>query len=320
MSDDDVAKRARLLYEAAERAGWKDAPAIVERIRGLQRGLPAEDQLSVILHWLGRCKLVHKLDQAQYPSASRRQFRVPDLLAVFEHGSQDIPVLIEVKASKTSRLKWSRSYLQALQAYSQLVGIPLLVAWKFATLWCLFEPQHFKQATTGFHANFLEVMPHSLMSQLAGDFSFALRPGVGLHLRIRKERPDGAKGWYGRVERAYITDGEGRKRGSAPGLLPLLACFPNYAEQKETRTRFLQSYVVPDGNPAEFAHRCLGYLIAVFGGRTKPMTWRGYIDGAVLPEVTANFHDTISALGPSYVKHIYRIKPQEPASFLRTAG
>lgn len=117
----DVESRAWLLFEAAERAGWRNATEIVQRIRGLQRGLPAEDELAVILHWLGRCRMIHKLDQAsQYPKSTKADFVVPDLLALFEHEGGMLPVLLEVKRTQRDRLKWRRTYLQGLKSYSDL--------------------------------------------------------------------------------------------------------------------------------------------------------------------------------------------------------
>ena len=313
----EVESRARLLFEAAERAGWRNPAAIVERVRGLQRGLPAEDELAVILHWLGRCRVIHKLDQAsQYPPSSKGGIVVPDLLAIFEHGGHLRPVLLEVKQTKKGRLKWRQDYLDGLRAYSSAVGIPLLIAWKHATFWCLFDPSHFCLAKTNVHVSFLDVMPHSVMSSLAGDFSFSLQPGVGFHLHMRKEQKTG-NGWQVQIKRAYVTDGDGRQYGNAPGVLPLLACFPNEAELKETPRYLHQSYVVVADNAAEFAHRCLVQLIAAFGGREKPKSWRGYLQGARLPELAANFYDTVDKLGPAFVRRIYRIRPKIKPTFLQ---
>ena len=42
-----------------------NAEALAAGVRRLARGLPAEDELSVILSWLGHCRLIHKLDQLQ---------------------------------------------------------------------------------------------------------------------------------------------------------------------------------------------------------------------------------------------------------------
>ena len=128
--------RARLLYEAAEQLGWtSDSRAIVDRVRRLAIGLPAEDELSVLLPWLGRCCLVHKLDQEENSDHSKRKYRVPDLLAIFDYGGRHIPVLIEVKSTDDSTLSWQPDYRDALCAYAAALRLPFLVAWRQKTFW-----------------------------------------------------------------------------------------------------------------------------------------------------------------------------------------
>ncbi|AOA72443.1 hypothetical protein [Stenotrophomonas rhizophila] len=43
-----------------------------DRIRRLDLEWPAEDEFFVLRTWLGRCEVVHALDQRQVPSSSRR--------------------------------------------------------------------------------------------------------------------------------------------------------------------------------------------------------------------------------------------------------
>jgi hypothetical protein len=125
--------RGRLLLEAAQKVGWSDAGDIADFVRRLERGLPAEDELCVIFNWLGRCRLVHKLDQFPYPPGVWSQYRVPDLFAVFDVDGTTVPVLIEVKTSADNVLSWKPEYVEALQRYADLFRLPLLVAWKQAT-------------------------------------------------------------------------------------------------------------------------------------------------------------------------------------------
>jgi len=95
----DAGHKARVLFEAAEQMGYSNPAEIAEFAKRLDRGLPAEDELSVVFHWLGQCRLVHKLDQFPYPPGVWQEYRVPDLLAVFDVGGHHQPVLIEVKTS-----------------------------------------------------------------------------------------------------------------------------------------------------------------------------------------------------------------------------
>jgi hypothetical protein len=93
------------VYEALAQLGWQgNKDEIVARVKRLNLGLPCEDEFSVVCVWLGRCELVHKLDQKQAPGISCQKFQVPDLMAVFRVKTQVIPVLIEVKLCKKNTL------------------------------------------------------------------------------------------------------------------------------------------------------------------------------------------------------------------------
>ena len=45
-----TSERTRLLFEALEQLGWTDATEVARFVRRLELGLPAEDELSVLLH------------------------------------------------------------------------------------------------------------------------------------------------------------------------------------------------------------------------------------------------------------------------------
>jgi hypothetical protein len=106
----------RLIYEALEETKWRaGAQTLAARVERLHLGLPAEDEFSVLLAWLGRCRLVHKLDQLQTPPKSEEYYQVPDLLAVFEHAGRTLPVLIEVKSKVDDKLSWRTDYYERLQ-------------------------------------------------------------------------------------------------------------------------------------------------------------------------------------------------------------
>ena len=127
---------ARLIYEAIQQLGWSADPAsLTERVKRLDLGLPAEDEFIFILSWLGKCSLVHKLDQGQFPPDSKKYLQVPDLLASFETKSGPKVVLIEVKATNKKKLVWKPDYLKKLKNYASRLGLPLLVAWKFYGYW-----------------------------------------------------------------------------------------------------------------------------------------------------------------------------------------
>src|SRR5262245_11097826 len=156
MSTDNEPRRlsssqiARLIYSAREELGWEisDPAELLNRIKMLEAGLPAEDEFITLVNWLGRCKLIHKLDQEQYPLTSKDLYQVPDLFAVFERDGGLVPVLVEVKTSKKN-LSWKPSYLERLKRYSDLLHLPLLIACKLRledgdrglAFWLLFDAE-----------------------------------------------------------------------------------------------------------------------------------------------------------------------------------
>jgi Holliday junction resolvase len=179
---------SRLIHEALEQTGWRaEAQTLAARVERLNLGLPVEDEFSVLLAWLGKCCLVHKLDQLQTPPESEEYYQVPDLLAVFEYMGRTLPVLIKVKSKVDDKLSWKADYYERLQRYGQTVGLPVLVAWKYKGLWALFELRHFERPNVNYKISLATALKQNLLGVLAGDFAFVLRSGVGLHMRATKE-------------------------------------------------------------------------------------------------------------------------------------
>ena len=138
-----------MIAEAVQQLGLNaDPKAVSNRVRRLQLGLPAEDEFSVLLTWLGRCRFVHKLDQLQAPADSRAQWVIPDLVAVFNYHGTELPVLIEVKTTPFNKntLEWSVAYRDRLVRYASMLKLPLLVAWRFGTIWMLFDGRQLTQS------------------------------------------------------------------------------------------------------------------------------------------------------------------------------
>lgn len=129
----------------------------------------------MIFHWLGRCKLVHKLPQLIYPTGASDQFQVPDLLAAFEVDGTVVPVLVEVTDFWAGGiLIWEPAYVDLLQRYAKLLGLPLLIALKYVNLWTLFEVRHLRKMKDKLTISPPEAMGETLLGLLAGDFSFSV--------------------------------------------------------------------------------------------------------------------------------------------------
>lgn len=317
MDSKSKAYKAHLLLEAAQRAGWSDAQEIAEFALRLERGLPAEDELSVIFHWLGRCKLVHKLDQFPYPPDVWSRHRVPDLLAVFEVGGALVPVLIEVKKSAAPILSWKPAYATAIQDYATLLGLPLLVAWKHRTFWTLFEVRHLRKSTKNFKISFSEAMSETLLGLLAGDFSFSFRPGVGVHLKIRKLKETDDGGFHGKIEEAYFSNDQGEKHTGVGGVLELFSCIDQESQILEDDAHVVQSFVMPGTGQAEFAHRALVTLLGTFGDSANLATWRQVLLEKQLPLLFMSPQQAArNALEAGFLERKVNIRPATRPTFV----
>lgn len=312
----DLKQRALLLYEAAQHLGWSDAAEIAEFVSRLERGLPAEDEISVIFHWLGRCRLVHKLDQYPYPPNAWQNYRIPDLLAVFDVEGKTVPVLVEVKVSAENVLSWKPDYLAALQHYADLLGLPLLVAWKHRSFWTLFEARHLQKATTNFNLSFSGALGQTLLGLLAGDFSFSFREGVGAHLKIRKLKDSGT-GFDGVIEEAYFLNSRGEKHSGTGGLFQLFGCIDQEQEVQEDANHAVVSFVVQSSEQAEFAHRALVTVLSMLGEANDALVWRQVLLKEQLPQLGASPQQAArNALDAGFLQRVINIMPKTRPAFL----
>ncbi len=74
MADDDD----RLIQEVlAELGRDADPKAIADRVKRLDLGLPIEDEFIAVCSWLGKTRLIHKLDQHQAPPNRATNIKFP---------------------------------------------------------------------------------------------------------------------------------------------------------------------------------------------------------------------------------------------------
>ena len=319
-----VEARARLLYDALDQVGWQeDKEELVKLIHRLRLGLPAEDEFIVVLAWLGKCRMVHKLDQLQLPEESKVRYRVPDLLAVFEHEGRHYPVLIEVKTKQKTPLSWRKDFYKALQTYGELLNLPVLVAWKYATFWVLFELKNFERTSKNFRISFKTAMKQNLLGLLAGDFSFSMNKGGGLHMRMRKIKNEpsenGKEGWVVEIEDVYFTNSKGACFKKVPGLLNLFLCSEQDVELIDEGTHFVQSYVIPESSTAEFASRALAILLETFKGGDD-IKWRDIMHTQFPPKRFGDLRRAAEdALKSGFVHHILNQVPHNRPGFLEAS-
>jgi Holliday junction resolvase len=290
----------RLIQEVLTELGWdSDASTIAARVRQLDLGLPVEDQFTAICAWLGKARLIHKLDQHQTPYASRDRYQVPDLLAHFEHAG---PVLIEVKAKKSRTLSFKPDYLAKLQAYADLLGVPLLIAWKHHGIWALFEVRHLRRARTNFNITFGEAILENLLGILAGDVAYKIEPGAGLHFRCKKEEllsveRDGdtvTEQWRMRIDQVGFTTAGGKPASALdPDVATLFTTWDLEEHQSHSDTHLEISFAA--GNEGMmFGHMALVHLLNWTLPAGAAINWRHAIRREAVVANMTNFGQALA--------------------------
>lgn len=317
----------RLIQEALTQLGWvADPKRLAARVRRLNLGLPKEDEFSVVCTWLGRCDLIHKLDQKQTPSKSRDTFQVPDLLAVFRYESRSVPVLIEVKSSNENTLSFRPDYLRRLQNYAALVRLPVLIAWKYLGLWILFDISHLQKAEKNFNIGFRTAIRENLLGILAGDFSYSLAIGSGVHLRFIKdelvsetEKKDGVveQQWKMTCDDVSFTDGTGEVLKDLDAQTrALFLSWDLELEEKHTATHVTMSYVAR-AEQGLFAHMALVRLLNWQLPSGDQVNWRALLSQSPVPHGISDFTEAIrSALKQKVVHHVLNQVPATVPAFL----
>lgn len=316
----------RLIQDVLAELGYDaDAAAVAERVRRLDIGLPVEDEFSVVCAWLGKCQLLHKLDQHQVPVASKQEFQVPDLLAKFSTQTSKSPVLIEVKSKNDKLLSFRPDYLKRLQNYADLVGMPLLVAWKFHSVWMLFEVQHMKKADKNFNITLNTAMRENLLGVLAGDVAYKIGAGAGVHLRFRKDKlvetektEDGyTEQWMMTIDDVSFTDREGNRRTDLDGEVQSLFTAWDLEEQEEHSDSHIQLRFVAGDEGMQFAHTALVHLLSWESPHADRPHWRGLLRKEQVTANVANFSAALdAAFRQKVVSHIFYVQPHAMPDFL----
>jgi Holliday junction resolvase len=290
---------ARLIQDVLAKLGWPaDAATVADEVRRLDIGLPLEDEFSVLCAWLGKCQLLHKLDQQQLPIASRKEFQVPDLLAKFSTQINKSPVLIEVKSKKDKFLSFKPDYLQHLQNYADLMGMPLLIAWKFHRLWLLFEVRHMKKATKNFNITLETACRENLLG-------------------TKKTEAGIMQQWMATIDDVTFTDFEGCRRMDLDGEVQSLFTAWDLNEKEEHTDTHIHLRCVAGEEGIQFAHTALVHLLNWESPHNDSPHWRGLLRKAQVTTNAANFSATlVTALRQKVVHHILHLKPHTMPDFL----
>lgn len=317
----------RLIQDVLAELGYDaDAAAVAEQVRRLDIGLPVEDEFSVVCAWLGKCQILHKLDQHQVPKASKQEFQVPDLLARFSTQTSKTAVLIEVKSKNDKLLSFKPDYLKRLQNYADLVGMPLLVAWKFHSVWMLFEVRHMKKAAKNFNITLNTALQENLLGILAGDVAYKIGAGAGIHLRFRKDKLLGiektdegySEQWAMTIDDVSFTDLEGARRTDLDGEVQSLFTAWDLEDKEEHTDSHIHMHFVASDEGMQFAHTALVRLLNWESPRDDRPHWRGLLRKE---QVTANVVSFSAALDIAFkqkvVSHLFHFHPHAMPDFLR---
>ncbi|WP_312101692.1 hypothetical protein [Acinetobacter venetianus] len=326
MLKDKPSDLERLIHESLEQLGWTtDAAKIADRVRRLNIGLPLEDEFSIICGWLGQCALIHKLDQQQYPISSKNPFQIPDLLANFNvHGVGNTTVLIEVKSCKKNVLSLRPDYVSKLKAYGELLGLPVLIAWRKFGIWSLVHLDIFSKANTNFNLSFNDAIRNSLMGKLLGDFSYTPQINSGIHISFRKEElletiktdDRNQENWKVIIDDVYFTNGDCRElRDLSPIAQQLF-----YSWDLATTESHSNSHIVIHNTINEeygmFAHMALTKLLS-FHTQKDQIHWRHYFQNDATISNISDFRNGVEEnLKAGIVKYIFDIEPATMPIFL----
>lgn len=313
----------RLIQDVLAELGWEEDPeAIATRVRRLDLGLPVEDQFIAVCAWLGKTRVIHKLDQHQSPSASQETFQVPDLIAHFETAG---PFLVEVKSKLSGTLSFRPDYLQKLRAYADLLGMPLLIAWKRHGLWTLFDAGHLELARTNFNIPFERALQQNLLGVLAGDVAYKIAPGAGIRFNIKKEEllgteeegSDFTEHWRMRIEAVTFTASGGNPAIDLdPEVATLFTTWDLEEIQVHSETNVQLSFTAGEEGMM-FGHMALVHLLNWSQPAGTSINWRHAIRRPAVVSNMKNFRKALErGLEQNVVHLILHQQPQTWPPFI----
>lgn len=319
----------RLIHEALETLGWDANPKeLADKVVRLNIGLPLEDEFSVLCGWLGQCKLVHKLDQQQYPSSSKNEYQVPDLMAVFEVDESSLPVLIEVKSSHKNVLSLTPKYVEKLENYAALMSMPVLIAWKNkAGIWTLNSLESFTKAERNLNLNFGDAFKNSLMSLLVGDFGYSLGAGAGVHIQAKKIHSEKivdktekrVENWKTIIDDVYFTSYNDEVFRDLSPIAQQVFFSWDLAEDQTINDTHLIMHNYCDESSMLFAQMALTRVLSFHQNETEQhLRWRSILGEQGSISVIDNFRKGIEeCLKKKVVHHLIDFEPEVLPTFLQ---
>lgn len=236
--------------------------------------------------------------------------------------------MIEVKTKASQTLSFKPSYLARLKDYAALLHMPLLIAWKFHSIWTLFDVRHLTLARTNFRISHSEAMKQNLRGLVLGDVAFKLSPGAGIHFEFVKEEILGieqhdsgfTESWRMRVSDAFCTAGGSERADLHSETQQLLAVYDLQQREEHSDDRLKVSFEA-GVDDVLFAHMALPRLLEWERQSGESQPWRRLLSTPEITRHIAGFETALQrALGEGVVSHIFHQVPLVVPDFLSTSG
>lgn len=321
----DWTEAGHAVVKAGEAVDWdfSDPASFIKRVQSIEYGLSAETEFAAILSWLGRCTLVHRLDQDWYSAQSDSAWCIPDLLAVFEHEGVRLPVLIEVKTRKRERLSLQTAELVSMRRYAEVLSLPLLFAWKPRRLgfWLLVDPAHFVEQGGKSILTLEPAMKNNLLSAVAGDFIVVPKAGAGLFFeaKVIKQTHSTKSGWKGiaQIAKAEFRDATGAPAKNIPVAILALMFSRMELVDEVIRDQLRKSFVTQE--QSVHAQEILRTCVAFRAKAAKPIKWRHVAKDLHAYLSRESLHDEVQKHVGTFVQYQFFQHPQVWPPFLPSA-
>jgi Holliday junction resolvase len=295
--NDDLYKDAEIFSQFINqsRIAKRDPRKLIEKLYQQNLGLPAENEFAALALWSGKCRYLHRLDKNKLPRDC--SYKIPDFLCIFDIKGKNIPVLIEVKSSKNSVRKFTKKYCSALTEFAELMGLPILIAFKYRfanPFWVLFELKNMLNADGVGKADLLEVIKNDLSSIILGTFNFKIKKGVALGLRITKEEilerneSNEIVSFKGKVEDVFWETPEGKRIDWIPLLDKLFMLTQDDVKVEEHESHIVQKFYKV-GDDAALSYWALVLAFGMDYFREEAVPWDKLIN-------SQEFHFSINDL------------------------
>ena len=210
--------------------------------------------------------------------ASRNTYQVPDFFMSVKYDHRIVNCLVEVKKQDLNleaqldkdHLRFTRAYHDRLANYAQLLGLPLLIAWKAEPFsWFCFDMTAMKKIETAYRISAGDALLNNLLGLLFGDFSFHLRPNASFVMKIER-LTDGKKQFEGTIRDVYWQAFDGGRVSLESEFFDLFMFSPDNVESTDADGFVTQRFYKVETSGA-FSQRLLH--LAAHGYAEQPSSW-----------------------------------------------